>query len=252
MPPFTRLPISSEVPAAPWSVPSEPFSSARRPNSDQTWTRTRPSMPRASRSAWNAASESATSFTPVSKVCAWPEWVSNWTVSRERHAAQRDPGGDHRREPGQPRRQIAGRGARVGDGAAVDGAGVRVRAAGRCGSCWWCGRAAASGGRSRPLRPRRRPVRSRGRASGAAASPSADAESSVQLRRVSPYAVHLDREVVRLVDRRHRVPGGGERRVHLAVHRQALEWVGRVPGDVEVPAHPAGRAATRRWRPTSQ
>ncbi len=52
--PAAREPIRNPVPAAPWSVPPEPFSCARRPNSDQTSVSTRSATPRASRSRWNA------------------------------------------------------------------------------------------------------------------------------------------------------------------------------------------------------
>ena len=48
-----REPIRNAAPAAPWSVPPEPFSCARRPNSDQTSVSTRSAIPRASRSRWN-------------------------------------------------------------------------------------------------------------------------------------------------------------------------------------------------------
>src|SRR5207244_1235380 len=52
--PAAREPIRKAVPAAVWSVPPDPFSFARRPNSDHTSVRTRSATPRASRSRWNA------------------------------------------------------------------------------------------------------------------------------------------------------------------------------------------------------
>ena len=56
------------MPAAPWSVPIEPFSRARRPNSDHTCMTTRSARPRASRSRWNASSDSLVSFSPSGQV----------------------------------------------------------------------------------------------------------------------------------------------------------------------------------------
>ena len=53
MRPLARVPMTNPMPAAPWSVP-DPFSSARRPNSDHTSVSTRSAIPRASRSRWNA------------------------------------------------------------------------------------------------------------------------------------------------------------------------------------------------------
>ena len=64
------------MPAAPWSVPSLPFSSPRRPNSDQTSVSTRSARPRASRSRWNASSVRAVRSSPSASACGWSECVS--------------------------------------------------------------------------------------------------------------------------------------------------------------------------------
>ena len=74
--PLTWVPITKAAPPAPWSVP-ESFSSGRRPNSDQTRVITRSASPRASRSAWKAAIESAVSLRGRRRSCsAWLSWVS--------------------------------------------------------------------------------------------------------------------------------------------------------------------------------
>src|SRR3954468_16925223 len=73
--PAARVPIRKPIPAAPWSVP-EPFSCARRPNSDHTSVRTRSASPRASRSRWKASSESHVSWRFLPSDFAWSACVS--------------------------------------------------------------------------------------------------------------------------------------------------------------------------------
>ena len=73
-------PISSDAPAAPWSVP-EPFSAGRRPNSLHTWTITRsasgtPFSSRPSRSAWNALQRLGELRQVGVSVAAWFSCVS--------------------------------------------------------------------------------------------------------------------------------------------------------------------------------
>ena len=74
--PRACVPISIPSPAAPWSVPSEPFSSPRRPNSDQTCTSTRSARPRASRSRWKASRPSAVAFRFSARSAGWLSCVS--------------------------------------------------------------------------------------------------------------------------------------------------------------------------------
>ena len=58
-------------------VGADPFSSARRPNSDHTSVSTRSARPRASRSRWNANRLSAVSFRFCVSSVAWSAWVSH-------------------------------------------------------------------------------------------------------------------------------------------------------------------------------
>ena len=62
-------------PPAPWSVPLL-FDSTRRPNSENTTVITRPSMPRAVRSALKAASARESVESCGSWLLSWLPWVS--------------------------------------------------------------------------------------------------------------------------------------------------------------------------------
>ena len=86
------------MPAAPWSVPLEPFSLARRPNSVQTWTSTRSASPRASRSRWKASSESPVSLSPSRELLRLVGVRVVAARRAQRDAADRQPGAEHHRE----------------------------------------------------------------------------------------------------------------------------------------------------------
>ena len=120
--PAARVPIRKPTPAAPWSVP-EPFSSARRPNSDHTSMSTRSASPRASRSRWKASSESNVSCRFLRQRL---RLVGVRVVGAGRaHGGGADgqAGGEHRGEAGEPLRERVG-GLRVGGGGRVGGLAV--------------------------------------------------------------------------------------------------------------------------------
>ena len=133
---------------------------ARRPNSDHTCTSTRSASPRASRSAWKAASDWAIDRHARVERSRLRRMGVELGVGGQRHAAQRQPGGEHRRQAGQALREVGGRRLGVGDRAGVGGVPVRR-----------CGTAPAPGGRSRPRTPPRPPARSPPRRSGAGHRP---------------------------------------------------------------------------------
>ena len=151
-------------PAAPWSVPSEPFSSGRRPNSLHISTRTRSARPRASRSRWKASTPSQVSRRLRVEVFGLVGVGVVAAGGADRHHPHRQPDGDEGGEPGELVGEV---GFRVGDraGEVADAAEV-LRAACRSGrsrgapgaSAGRVRRAASRSGRS-SCTSRRRPGR---------------------------------------------------------------------------------------------
>ena len=218
--PLALEPMTKAQPAAPWSVPAEPFSSGRRPNSLQTSVSTRSSSSRASRSRWKASSPSQVSFRFRRQVFGLPGVGVVAAGGADRHHPDRQPGGDVGGEPGELVGEFGfGIGDRAGEAAEAAEFGPQLVGLGR--------RFAAPG----PA-PASRPA---GRRGGRSCVNISFCHRRPDRR---PEVVAVDR-----VDRRHRLLRGGDHRRERAVHREPLQRVFFVADEVEVAAHPAGAEA---------
>ncbi len=188
-------------------------------------------MPRASRSDWKASSESATRDEPGVERLLLRGVGVELAVGGDRDAAHGQTGGEHRREPGEPAGEIGVRRGRVDDRAVVGGIAVLVPERGERPA-----HDADLGGRLGDLGDRRIAGVTLG-----VAQPGGRIKRVVE--DVPPDALEPQREVLRLLDRGHRIARGGERRVHRPVHRQSLEGIRRAADEVEVAAEPTGDEA---------
>ena len=148
-------------------------------------------------------------------------------VGVERHAPQRQPGGEHRGEPCEPAGQVA---VGVGDRALVAGASVGGRERGE--------RAAHAVDLGRHL--------ARAGADGIPRREVAECPECLEGRLEHRIADAADPEpvVLRLLDRGDRHARGGDRRREVPVQAQPLQRVRVGPRDIEVAAHPP-EAGTR-------
>ena len=176
-------------------------------------------MPRASRSFWKASERVGDQLDPGAERARLGGVGVECGVGGEGDAAQRQPGGDHRGEAGEPLGEVRLASGRVGDR-------TRVRGAVALGVLEWEQRPAHRadlGGGLGDLGDRRVT-----RVALSIAQLGQQLERPVEA--LAPQAAHPEVEVVGLVDRRRRCGRGGERRVHRPVHRQPLERVvGRCP-----------------------
>ncbi len=210
----------SRLPAAPWSVPLSPFSAARRPNSDQTCTRTRSARPRASRSRWNASSESEVSWSPSVRAVGSSACVSYspGAVSATQWSGR--PAVKHRGKPSEPLRERVAR--------------LRIRH------------------RARDLRRLERdqlPAQAVHLRCDVAGRPQPGVRGLVAhqadrlehpLLDLAPDSLAVEVVLVGARDRRDRNLGGREGRGERVVERESLERVVLLADLVEVPPEPAG------------
>ena len=205
---------------------------ARRPNSDQTWTSTRSARPRASRSRWNASSAVGRGCKPLGerrrpgrRACRRPRA----RVSATQRSGQ--PGGEHRRETGEPAREVVvPRGRRRGSRTPARLA-VLARGTARA-----VGRAATSA--ARLASPARAPGRRGGGSRRARRSRRASAASTSPH---TPRAQKSNRSGASIEATGHALRR--ERGLQAPVEREPLERVVGRAVAVEVAAEPAGREA---------